>query len=62
MEIFETHDDIQVGAVIFLGCYADGSKSVAWNVVYPILGAWVLTVPLAGLFSSAIAELIKLGM
>lgn len=50
----------QVGAVVSLGMYSSGSKSVNWHLVYEIVLSWVLTVPFAAVVSIGILHALKL--
>jgi phosphate/sulfate permease len=42
--------------------YSGGRNSVQWKMVLPILGAWVFTVPLAGMCAAVLAVLFRLGL
>eukprot|EP01026_Neomeris_dumetosa_P063650 TRINITY_DN60432_c0_g1_i1.p2 TRINITY_DN60432_c0_g1~~TRINITY_DN60432_c0_g1_i1.p2 ORF type:complete len:125 (+),score=9.09 TRINITY_DN60432_c0_g1_i1:175-549(+) len=52
----------QVGAVVFVGMYAEGIFKVNWNLFLRIFLSWVLTLPFAGLIAAYITWVLGYGV
>ena len=49
---------LQVGAIVFVGAVAKNGQEVQWKLFGNIILTWLLTLPLAGLVSSALTVLL----